>query len=770
MISPISESAGAELSDQEIQELPQPLQWAFRTLREHPHILALSVFRISSDDARVLALFTLLTNLPGRWQSESPSGVRREEVITMSFGLDYPQSSPRPYLRDDFNRAHPHLQPRPPTCLPEPCLVDGSPREFVQATGGINGLTDQLVLWLERASEVNLIDPAQGWEPVRRDTIDSVIIVNSEQLRNGVTNRGGCSCYQGTVQWPTAVDDPFYFSYADLSQRRDLTRSTLKSLRLSSPDEPIRIFDSLFLFAWPGSKIDGSLKIDGRYSPETVNSVQTLFERAKVFGCHIDLKIQVRKLRKLLHGVELHDPIPITFILAARRPCHLIGTSSEIELCPYLLLVKSGRDLLENSDTKVSPMGHRDPVSLDILSKTSGKDPNVIRRNWALIGCGSVGSKLAMHLAREGAGPHAVVDKDYLEPHNYARHIELPIEGAWAQGLMRRKSTALAASLKRLCQQPLDCFIDVIQLIADHEHDFLSNSSNNVMVNTTGSLVVREVLANSTWHSENGRPLMVECCLMGAGQVGYLSKEGASGNPNASDVLTAFYRELIDRPSLGTTIFEAGTDLINIGQGCGSQSVIMSDAQISQHVAPFAITLSNMLDDSVNESSGQLIFQVIDSEGAGMKSFTKPIYPVIEVFGENEHSPVARLSQSVVTTIEQQIAENPGVETGGVLIGRYSSIGHTFNVVDTIPPPCDSTSQPDLFVLGKQGLQTQIDAYTRKSGGTLYALGTWHNHLSNTGPSALDRKSAKRLANAQQFPLLMLIHTPGKMLTVSPLA
>ena len=110
------------------------------------------------------------------------------------------------------------------------------------------------------------------------------------------------------------------------------------------------------------------------------------------------------------------------------------------------------------------------------------------------------------------------------------------------------------------------------------------------------------------------------------------------------------------------------------------------------------------------------------------------------------------------------------MEPGGVLIARYSSIGYAFHVVDTISPPGDSTSHPNLFVLGTLGLREHIDAFTYKSGGTLHALGTWHNHLSSTGPSALDRKTAKRLADAHQFPLLMLIHTPGGMLRVSPLA
>jgi hypothetical protein len=47
------------------------------------------------------------------------------------------------------------------------------------------------------------------------------------------------------------------------------------------------------------------------------------------------------------------------------------------------------------------------------------------------------------------------------------------------------------------------------------------------------------------------------------------------------------------------------------------------------------------------------------------------------------------------------------------------------------------------------------------SGGALYALGTWHNHLIPSGPSGRDMKTAALLCIRQYFPLLMLIHTPA---------
>ena len=68
----------------------------------------------------------------------------------------------------------------------------------------------------------------------------------------------------------------------------------------------------------------------------------------------------------------------------------------------------------------------------------------------------------------------------------------------------------------------------------------------------------------------------------------------------------------------------------------------------------------------------------------------------------------------------------------------------------------------ERFVLGVQGLRQSVRQLLDESGGSLYVLGTWHNHLVPSGPSALDVATAARLALRQFFPVLMLIaHADG---------
>ncbi len=95
-----------------------------------------------------------------------------------------------------------------------------------------------------------------------------------------------------------------------------------------------------------------------------------------------------------------------------------------------------------------------------------------------------------------------------------------------------------------------------------------------------------------------------------------------------------------------------------------------------------------------------------------------------------------------------------------MLIGRFSAISNAFHVVDTLPAPPDSKFSAKEFVLGTEGLKDALKKIADSSGNTLYALGTWHNHLIPSGPSSTDIYTAAKLAIGQLFPVLMIIRTP----------
>jgi hypothetical protein len=112
-------------------------------------------------------------------------------------------------------------------------------------------------------------------------------------------------------------------------------------------------------------------------------------------------------------------------------------------------------------------------------------------------------------------------------------------------------------------------------------------------------------------------------------------------------------------------------------------------------------------------------------------------------------------------TITEEISRKPNSETGGIIFGRYCDVTGHFHVVGTLPAPPDSKFSKEEFVLGTQGLRPMLRDLIEGTGGALYPLGTWHNHLMPSGPSTKDMRTAILLSGLQYFPLLMLIHTPS---------
>ena len=70
-------------------------------------------------------------------------------------------------------------------------MLNGSTSELMRSRG-VTGLIDQLALWLERAALTQLIDPTQGWEPVRRDRFDDYVVADPNFLRRLVEPRSDC--------------------------------------------------------------------------------------------------------------------------------------------------------------------------------------------------------------------------------------------------------------------------------------------------------------------------------------------------------------------------------------------------------------------------------------------------------------------------------------------------------------------------------------------------------------------------------------------------
>jgi hypothetical protein len=718
---------------------------ARRLLTYHPQLTNISE---ATDAAPGIAITVdVHTNLPFAWMADgmSPKGVRAVERVRVYFPSTFPLYAPSFSLREDFDRTLAHLLPGSNDAPPAPCIFEGNATELFHHAG-LHALIDHLVEWLEDAAMERLIDPAQGWEPIRRDTVTHTITLDADFVRSLVTKTAGYTLLRFTYfRSPTAM-------YGEVHNERSALHIN------GDPNEyfgetttaPMR-GKSVALVVWPGKHPNGAPFIDSQFQAETVTTLGTLRSRAANYGAAISLRDALRFLERCF-GKHYGSGRRVAIILCARRPMHLIGSESAIELSTYLTEVSAPALFPGGDTTSVLPAAQHHAITPQLLRRMSGDAPEREASRLMLLGCGSLGSKIAIHLARRGIAPSDVVDNKYLQPHNAARHALIPTAESHLPWL-GHKADLLAEAVRGFRQQCTPHHDDIVVATrTKHTIAKLIRPDVSALLNTTAAAAVGEALA--ALPSEAQVPRIMDAALLAAGTIGVLAVEGPSHNPNIGDLTNETYA-LLRNHRLAATIFAAHAEAIEVGQGCASLTTPMSDAQISLFAA--AMSESIAMYEAQMPATGTVL--VGTRENLNL-TWATHIVPPVQVVPIRAQQACVRLSDRAHRAIVEDVSRHPGSETGGVLLGRYAAANRTFYVTDILLAPPDSTRAAALFILGTAGLSVAIDDYARPTHFALYALGTWHSHLRPEGASLTDRETARVIANSKALPAVLLIHTP----------
>lgn len=703
--------------------------------------------------------------LPNAWMADgvSPNGVRPIEQATFLFPAAYPLRAPLVTLRQDFDRSLAHVQPGDPESQPEPCIIDGRPSALLQQRG-LFGIVDQLARWLENAALGRLIDPEHGWEPVRRDSLDDVVVADAAHLRGLVTRQAGRAVLRfDYLRFGRPDEAKSTYGIID-SATMALNAETLKKLlsesNLSGSDDTAR-GTSLSLIVWPGKMPSGVPVVAGDYQPETVTTIAALRERARLYGCEEPLRSGLDWLRQCAGKLTAHWRWPIAIVLIARRPFHLIGTDSTLELCPYIVDIGAPELFADGDSTSVRPAAHRDTVSVPLLRRLSGSESTLSPPPWVLLGAGSLGSKIGLHLARAGMAPSGIIDRASLSPHNAARHALVPEHGRLFKSWLAGKAKALADAVGGLNQTAQACDMDIVTLLRDTaERRRVLPKKTGLLVNATASLVAREAIGGE---APGTLPPVIEAMLYADGTVGLSTAEGEDRNPNCLDLIAEAYVLISAHAQLRPLIL-TGPDSVHrqrTGEGCGSLTMVISDARISMMAAPMAEAIRGWLHEPKPPQHGLILIGMIQKDGLSVTWIQHAVMPAHLVPIEGGADWIVRLGARAHAGITEEVARWPNVETGGILMGRLSEAARSIHIVDVLPAPPDSSRSASEFVLGTGGVKTAIRTYTDRAGGALYCLGTWHSHLAVSGPSGLDHATAMTVALARLAPSVLLIHTPG---------
>ena len=134
-------------------------------------------------------------------------------------------------------------------------------------------------------------------------------------------------------------------------------------------------------------------------------------------------------------------------------------------------------------------------------------------------------------------------------------------------------------------------------------------------------------------------------------------------------------------------------------------------------------------------------------------------------WASSDNSFVVQLPLRTLQDLDRYFARHNETETGGILVGHYSSDSGTANVTKVYPPPRDSVFGRWWFVRGKLGL-TAILMRLWNSKNRHYYIGEWHYHPSNNvSPSEIDKEQMISIARSSDYqckiPILLIIGNKG---------
>lgn len=343
-------------------------------------------------------------------------------------------------------------------------------------------------------------------------------------------------------------------------------------------------------------------------------------------------------------------------------------------------------------------------------------------RHCVLIGAGSLGSQVAINLAREGRFQWTIIDDDHLMPHNLARHALYPID------VGRPKVVGLANRIHALIDDPVtfleaDFLHPPIELAAKLE-EAIANA--DIIIDASASVAVSRRLADLP--RTGARRLSV--FFNPAGTAVILLAEGHDCGLTLHD-LEAQYHSLIQaNPALAHHLqAESGVRYSGSCRAATNRIPASRAAQMS------AIASQAIVDALSGDDAAVRVWTLADDHSVSLTAA--------------QALPVQRIALgSWTVTYDKGFAgqvaalrtERLPHETGGVLLGITDTGRRSIHIVSALSAPRDSSGSVTAFERGVSGLAAAVKEATERSLHQIRYVGEWHSHPrgSSTRPSSTD--------------------------------
>lgn len=654
-------------------------------------------------------------NLPSSFKkiSQTNKNVKNIERVVFEFPKEFPFKSPTVYLRDNFNKNFAHINPTIEKV--NPCIFEGSLNELLQQPLWMDGILDQLVDWLETSASDSMINPSQGWEPMRMDNNNGIIIYDRAYI---------------IQEYLTHKNFAFDIMY---KERNDLFISRI----LKEDEDLIDTFSKSYIFCF------SSASVSNEYLPYNVKNFTDLVAFAKKNQI-TNFKASINENFKKLQDDEITTLFIAFFI---KRPYIVINTNSAIEILHFTIELKrhKKKEYEVHQDAKVDILSGINFANTEILQQFSGAKKTIKDNNMIVqIGCGSLGSKIAMHLGRNGNDNFKLIDNKYFVPNNNARHALF-------------SSSSIFLKVEILQKAMYELGLTKIEKIEKNIFDIvnLGTSSEDIIIDSTASMSVNNFLTRQAF---NGR--FIHTSLYHNGTIAFIGIEGKDRNVKIIDLIAYMYHTCTIDKEIAKKITDTHANYQSTGQGCGSFTTVCSDATISISSAGMSNIIQNKIDNGFS-NNGELTLGIMDENNIGMSWITHTFEPlrVKTIKGIQNENWEIRIFQDVLESIKAESLKWNDLETGGILIGHISIPTQTIVITGQLEAPEDSERGKTKFSSGIKGLSQKIQDIEHSSAMMITQLGTWHSHPnSSPTPSSIDLNCKKEMyKNRNDMPTVCLI-------------
>lgn len=656
-------------------------------------------------------------NLPGKFIKAGITdiGIRDREKVHFIFPEAFPLKAPAIKLRDDFPRIFPHINPSKNHVIP--CIYEGDLSELLQQSEWMNGILNQLADWLEKAASNALMNYDQGWEPMRNDHNIGFLEYDIDATLASFRRLKTSSLIQP-------------ISYENRGER----------IFTGSLGNPAKLKKAHVLYFLTPEIID-------RYVP---NAIQTLNDL-----CEYGRSIGIDRIKESIERFDLEhiDEDKLFVVFSVRRPVKLIGSESNIEFLNFAISKarhrrkKGGRELKRVlPDCAVGMLYHIAEKSPRLLQRISGTKTIIDgHKAITLVGCGSLGSKIGIHLARNGNGPFRCIDNDIFMPHNNARHA---LTLTWAQNKAELLSLSMF-DIGRIKSKP----IPKDALNADY-------SESRLIIDTTASFSVRNFLMDRV-----DLPPVISCGLYGRGRSGLALIENEDKTTNLTHIWACLYHLSLTNEHINNLLFSQNLENVSIGQSCSSQTMVVDDAQISIMAASMSLKIQHILETGLPNNAEIVQARYDDNYSLGATVTIVPKFIPVKSIRDKEWR--VFISEPVLDRMMDIMHQKIPNETGGVLLGSVFLYPKSVVITDIIDAPPDSIETPTLFILGIEGLEQKIRDFEKRTNGKVTYLGTWHSHPNSGEASPTDERTFEKLLFVRNYePTVCLIIKKDEVIMV----